>query len=171
MLLSLISLEVLVEDASLLVVIVWKLVACQRLSKQLQHQLCRVLLCATSLQYHALSETARWEIPAWSAVTTGQVRSFSLTWILKGFWPFPTHLVLLEFQRNVQIPCMVSESGKTCQSLTTELTLVMMMHFCGTDISQSVLRSWSKFFGVLKTTSSSCNCTLEKCVPGLVVSN
>lgn len=29
----------------------------------------------------------------------------------------------------------------------------------------------SKFFWVLKTTSSSCNCTLEKCVPGLVVSN
>lgn len=45
------------------------------------------------------------------------------------------------------------------------LTVVMVVHFSGTDISQSVLRSWSKIFWVLKTTSSTFNCTLGKCVP------
>lgn len=89
----------------------------------------------------------------------------------KVFGPFSTHLVLLGLKKNVQIACMVSGGGKTCLSLSIGLTLVMMVHFCGIDISQSVPRSWSKFFRVHKTTGSSCNSALEKCVPGLVVSN
>lgn len=94
-------------------------------------------------------------------------------WILmcKVLGPFSTHLVLLGLKRNVQIPCMVSGGGKTCLSLNSALTLVKMVRFCGIDISQLVLRSWSKFFWVRKTTSSSCNSALDKCVPGLVVSN
>jgi len=67
------------------------------------------------------------------------------------------------------MPCMVSGDGETRLSLSIEVTLVMTVHFCGIDISQSFLRSWSKFFWVCKATSSSCNSALEKCVPGLVV--
>lgn len=89
----------------------------------------------------------------------------------KVLGPFSTRLVLLGLKRNVQIPYMVSGGGKTCLSLSSALALVMMVHFCGIDVSQLVLRSWNKFCLVRKTTSSSCNSALDKWVPGLVVSN
>lgn len=121
--------------------------SCQRLNKQLQHQLCRSLHCATSLQYCARYGTARWKL------IERYLHELPQPWILiyKGFCPF---------FHTCGLPRITIECSNTMHSFWEWQDIPVpefWTHsgydgFSGSDISQSVLRSWSEFVWV-KTTS------------------